>query len=74
MREVGQRLVCRFERITAKYGGIQCRDIARVDWKDPASVQQYRSGPGSRRECCIEVVGETARALGEILEAEGLPR
>jgi C_GCAxxG_C_C family probable redox protein len=74
MLQVGRTLVERFEQLTAQYGGIQCSDIARVDWKDPASVQQYRAGPGSRRDICIEVVGETARALGEILDTESLPR
>lgn len=74
MRDVGRRLVARFEHLTAQYGSIQCSDIARVDWKNPAAVQHYRSGPHSRRNICIEVVGETAQALGEILDDEGLPR
>ena len=59
-----------FEDLTAPYGGITCRHIAGVDWADRAQVKAFYSSPESRRKHCIRVVGETARALGELLDHE----
>ncbi|MEF3169472.1 MAG: C-GCAxxG-C-C family protein [Deltaproteobacteria bacterium] len=69
MWRLSARMVKAFDEITARYGGIHCRDIARVDWRDREQVKAFRSDPssGPRREC-IKVIGETARALGVILE------
>ncbi len=59
-----------FEELTAAHGGINCCQIARVDWMDRDQVKDFYSNPESRRQHCITVVGETARALGELLEQE----
>ena len=69
MWQVGGRMVSKFEELTAQHGGIRCQDIARVDWRDPASVDQFRNGPDSRRSICIQLVEDTAEALGELIEA-----
>lgn len=59
-----------FEELTKEHGGIQCGQIARVDWMERDQVKDFYGNPESRRQHCINVVGETARALGELLEAE----
>lgn len=59
-----------FEELTAEHGGIQCSQIARVDWMDREQIKNFYKNPDSRRHHCIAIVGETARALGELLEKE----
>jgi C_GCAxxG_C_C family probable redox protein len=59
-----------FEELTAEYGGIDCGQIARVDWMDRDQVKDFYGNAESRRQHCIRVVGETAKALGELLEQE----
>ena len=59
-----------FEELTAAHGGINCCQIARVDWMDRDQDKDFYGNPESRRQHCITVVGETARALGELLEQE----
>ena len=65
---LGRGLVQEFEKLTESYGGICCRDIAGVDWNNRDQVKQYYSGADGRWQRCKDVVGETARLLGEILE------
>jgi hypothetical protein len=59
-----------FEEMSAPHGGINCGQIARVDWMDRDQVKDFYGNPDSRRQHCIKIVGETARALGELLEKE----
>ena len=69
MWKYAYRLVRRFEELTRDYGGKECRDIARVNWKDRKQVKAYyRNGPESRKGECLKVMGATSRILGEILE------
>ena len=57
-----------FEELTHDFGGINCSDIARVNWKDRETVRKFYRDPEGRRKHCTKLVGETALALGEILE------
>ncbi|MGE4560813.1 MAG: C-GCAxxG-C-C family protein [Desulfobulbus sp.] len=59
-----------FEELTAEHGGIDCSQIARVDWMQRDQVKDFYGDPESRRQHCIRVVGETARMLGELLDKE----
>ena len=59
-----------FQALAAPHGGINCCQIARVDWMNRDQVKDFYSNPDSRRQHCITIVGETARALGELLEQE----
>ena len=59
-----------FEELAAPHGGINCCQIARVDWMERDQVKDFYGNPESRRQHCVRVVGETARALGELLEQE----
>lgn len=60
----------KFEELTAQHGGINCCQIARVDWMDRDQVKDFYGNPDSRRQHCIDLVGDTAKALGELLERE----
>ena len=70
MFRVGQMLDAAFEEITRQFGGKDCAQIARVDWQDRDQVKAFYQAGDSRRKYCRQVVGETARALGEIIEKE----
>lgn len=70
MWKLGRRLSQKFEELTASYGGIDCRDIARVDWGDREAARRFYTEPESRRRICIELVGEMAKAVGELIEEE----
>jgi len=59
-----------FEELAAPHGGINCCQIARVNWMDRDQVKDFYGNTESRRQHCIKVVGETAKALGELLEKE----
>lgn len=59
-----------FEALTTPHGGINCCQIARVDWMDRDQIKDFYRNPESRRQHCITIVGETARALGELLDQE----
>jgi C_GCAxxG_C_C family probable redox protein len=74
MWRVSIQLVKRFRELTADHGSINCRDIARVDWRDKEQVKEFYRNPDSRRlAVCAELVGDTARAAGEILAASREP-
>jgi C_GCAxxG_C_C family probable redox protein len=66
------KLAKKFEELTAAYGGVNCLDIAQMNWKDRDAVREFYSNPESRRKHCVHLVGETAFALGELLEKEGV--
>jgi C_GCAxxG_C_C family probable redox protein len=73
MWRLSYKLTKRFEDLTREYGGVDCRDIARVDWKDREAVKAFYSGSDSRRRICVKLVGDTAGILGEILEQAEQP-
>jgi C_GCAxxG_C_C family probable redox protein len=66
--QLSTQLIKKFKEITQEYGGINCLDIARVDWNDKEQAKAFRESPDSRRRFCLKVVEETAIALGEILD------
>ncbi len=65
-----KKVMKNFEELTAEHGGIKCCQIARVNWMDRDQVKDFYGNPESRRQHCIKVVGDTAKALGELLEQE----
>jgi C_GCAxxG_C_C family probable redox protein len=70
MWRLGRQLNEKFEELTRAYGGVNCSDIARVNWADKKQTREFYNNPDSRWRCCLSVVEETAFALGEILDAE----
>lgn len=70
MFRLGQMLNAAFEEITREYGSKNCADIVGVDWSDRDQVRAFYQDPDSPRVHCRRIVGETARALGELIDAE----
>jgi len=70
MWALGRKMVKKFEELTQAHGSINCRDIARVDWTDSQAAKEFYSSPESRRGLCIQLVGDTAYALGVFLEEQ----
>jgi C_GCAxxG_C_C family probable redox protein len=67
---LSNKFLKKFEELAEPYGGMDCRDIAGVDWKSREEVREYYGNPDSRRKICIRLVGEAACILGELLEQE----
>ncbi len=61
------KLVKGFEKLTQEYGGVNCSNIARVDWKDRNSVKSFYKDPNSRRRECVKVIRGTCAILQDIL-------
>ncbi len=73
MWHLSHRMVREFEKITEQYGGMNCTDIARVDWKDKEQVKAFYRAPDSRRRTeCARIIGETALVLGKLLQEADL--
>lgn len=57
----------RFEsEIAGPHGSVNCRDIAKVDWKNKEQVKDFYTGAGAKG--CANSTGKAARILGEIIE------
>jgi C_GCAxxG_C_C family probable redox protein len=67
---LSKKFLQKFEELTEPYGGMDCRDIAGIDWKNRDAAKEYYSNPESSRKICIKLVGEAASILGELLEQE----
>jgi C_GCAxxG_C_C family probable redox protein len=59
-----------FEELTSDFESINCRDIAKVDWKNKLEVKNYYINPVSTRKICIKLVGDAAYALGELIDQQ----
>jgi C_GCAxxG_C_C family probable redox protein len=70
MWSLSSKFVKRFEELTEQYGGINCRDIAKIDWHNKIAVKEFYLNPLSTRRRCIKLVGDAAYILGELLEKE----
>ncbi len=70
MWSLSHKFIQEFEKMTQEYGGTDCRDISKMNWQDRDMVKDFYSNPESRRKICIQLVGDTAFALGKLLEAE----
>jgi C_GCAxxG_C_C family probable redox protein len=68
MWSLSHKFIRQFEELTREHGGVNCRDIARMDWQDRGRVKEFYGNPDSRRKICIKLVGDTAYALGKLLE------
>lgn len=67
LNQLGHEMVSEFTRITSEYGGINCADIAKIDWQDSEAVQRFRTDPNSTRKCCVRVVRETGGCLHDLV-------
>ena len=67
---VGHKLIKEFDKLTEDFGGNTCREITGMEWSDRDAVKEYYSNPDSSRKRCIQLIGDFAFILGEILEKE----
>ena len=67
---VSSKFLKKFEELSTPYGGMNCCDIAKVDWKNKLEVKNYYANPLSTRKICIKLVGDAAYALGELIEKQ----
>lgn len=70
MWRLSYKFAKRFEALTKDFGGLECRDIARLNWKDRDAARDFYKNPDSRRRYCVQLVGDAAFMLGELLEQE----
>jgi len=70
MWSLGKKFMREFEKLTESFGGMNCSDIARIDWRDREAVKEYYTDPESNRRICVQLVGDAAYALGVLLEQE----
>jgi C_GCAxxG_C_C family probable redox protein len=68
MWRLSRKLNKKFEELAKPFGGINCSDIARVNWPDKEQTKEFYNNPDSRRSYCLQLVEDTALALGEILD------
>jgi C_GCAxxG_C_C family probable redox protein len=73
MWRVSGALNKKFEELARPFGGVNCAEIARVDWSDRERVKDFYTNPASRWHHCLQLVGDTAFALGEILDQQEPP-
>lgn len=70
MWRLSYKLFKSFENLTEPFGGINCRDIARVNWSDKEATRDFYKNPESRHTLCTRLVGDVAFALGELLDKD----
>ena len=70
MWSAGHRLTKEFDKLTETFGGNTCQEITGMEWSDRDAVKEYYSNPDSSRKHCIQLIGDLAFILGEILEKE----
>jgi len=68
MWRLSYKLNKKFEELTKPHGGVNCSDIARINWSDKEQTKDFYNNPDSRKRICVQLVGDTAYALGEILD------
>jgi C_GCAxxG_C_C family probable redox protein len=66
MWSYAQEALQRFREIAKKHGGILCRDITKLDWKDREQAKSFYKSEKVLE--CGRIVGETAQMVGELLE------
>jgi C_GCAxxG_C_C family probable redox protein len=59
------------KEVVKNHEGIQCREIARVNWKDRDQVRAFYRGEKILE--CGRIVGDTTRLLNELLERSFAP-
>ena len=65
-----KEIVQRFREIVKNHGGILCRDIAGVDWKDREQAKAFYKSDKITE--CRRIVGGTALMVGELLDRDSL--
>jgi C_GCAxxG_C_C family probable redox protein len=66
MWSCAQEALQRFREIVKKHGGILCREIAQVDWKNREQAKSFYKSEKVLE--CGRIVGETAHMVGDLIE------
>jgi hypothetical protein len=66
MWSYAQEALQRFREIVKNHGGILCREIAGVDWKNREQAKTFYKSEKAME--CGRIVGDTAQMIGELLE------
>ena len=72
MWRLSYKLLKIFESLAEPFGGINCRDIAGVNWGDKEATKDFYNNPESTHKRCVQLVGDFAFAMGEVLDKDGL--
>ena len=72
MWRLSYKLLKIFENLTEPFGSINCMDIARVNWSDKEATKDFYNNPESTHKLCIQLVGDFAFAMGEVLDKDRL--
>ncbi|OKY76527.1 MAG: hypothetical protein BM485_04680 [Desulfobulbaceae bacterium DB1] len=67
---LSHKFMKKFDELTRDHGSVNCCDIARVDWRNREEVKKYYADPEGRRRICVELVGESAQYLGDLLQEQ----
>ena len=67
MWKISHQMVQEFGRICKPYGGIDCADIARIDWRDRDAVKKFYRDADSSRKHCVQVIRQTSDALYDLV-------
>jgi C_GCAxxG_C_C family probable redox protein len=70
MWRLSYKLLKIFENLTEPFGSINCMDIARVNWSDKEATKDFYNNPDSTHKLCIQLVGDFAFAVGEVLDKD----
>jgi len=70
MWKFSYKMVKKFEKITAQYGGIECKKIVNINWSSRDEIKAFRSGADGKRNRCIDVIEKTSVFVFELLEKE----
>jgi len=70
MWKFSYKMVKKFEKITAQYGGIECKKIVNINWSSRDEIKAFRSGADGKRNRCLDVIEKTCGVLFELLDKE----
>jgi len=73
MWKISHKMVTQFAEICQSYGGTNCANIARINWKNHAAVLNFYKNPQSTRKNCVYVIRETSNFLYDLI-TENFPR
>ena len=67
MWKVSYQMVKQFGKICQPYGGTNCANITRLNWKDHEAVKEFYKNPDSTRQNCVQVIKETSEFLHDLI-------
>lgn len=68
MWSCAREVLHRFREIVKGHGGIRCRDIVDVDWRDREQAKAFYKSEKVLE--CGRIIGDTVQMVGELLERE----